>query len=273
MTALHCIATGGSTTANGVGGAGLPTGAGGASAGLAAGAATSANQATEIAALGTINTTLGTPFQAGGSVGISGTLPALAATPTFNLGTLNGAATAGNQTAVQSAPGTPQTTAMTIQGNASGVAVPVSVASQPLPTGAATAANQHVTAAGTSDTSAQAMQGVTGAAAAARRVDRRFGHRGQSRHRPDDARYDERSGRKPEWNLGRHADTDYSQHALSHVEHDGLHVRAACRQQRHSGLDHQPVVLHAERRRRDYSVEAVYDGHALDGVGQRLGAG
>ena len=162
VTALHCIATGGSTTANGVGGAGLPTGAGGASAGLAAGAATSANQATEITALGTINTTLGTPFQAGGSVGITGTLPAFAATPTFNLGTLNGAATAGNQTAVQSAPGTPQTTAMTIQGNASGVAVPVSVASQPLPTGAATAANQHVTAAGTSDTSAQAVQGVTG---------------------------------------------------------------------------------------------------------------
>lgn len=50
-----------------------------------------------------INTTLGTPFQAGASIGntsfgISGTLPAFAATPTFNLGTLNGAATAANQT-------------------------------------------------------------------------------------------------------------------------------------------------------------------------------
>lgn len=48
-------------------------------------------------------TALGTPFQAGGSIGntafgISGTLPAFAATPTFNLGTLNGAATAANQT-------------------------------------------------------------------------------------------------------------------------------------------------------------------------------
>ena len=53
--------------------------------------------------LKTINTTLGSPFQAGASIGntafgISGTLPAFASTPTFNLGTLNGAATASNQT-------------------------------------------------------------------------------------------------------------------------------------------------------------------------------
>lgn len=52
-----------------------------------------------------IITALGSPFQAGGSIGntafgISGTLPAYAATPTFNLGTLNGAATAANQTSV-----------------------------------------------------------------------------------------------------------------------------------------------------------------------------
>ena len=39
-----------------------------------------------------------------------------------------GATTAANQTAVQSAPGTPQTTAETIQGNASGIPVPVSIA-------------------------------------------------------------------------------------------------------------------------------------------------
>jgi hypothetical protein len=38
-----------------------------------------------------------------------------------------GASTAANQTSVQSAPGTPQTTALTIQGNASGVPVPVSI--------------------------------------------------------------------------------------------------------------------------------------------------
>lgn len=36
---------------------------------LPSGAATSANQSTEITALGTINTTLGSPFQAGGSIG------------------------------------------------------------------------------------------------------------------------------------------------------------------------------------------------------------
>lgn len=52
--------------------------------------------------LKTINTTLGTPFQAGGSIGntafgISGTLPAFASTPTVNLGTIGGAATAANQ--------------------------------------------------------------------------------------------------------------------------------------------------------------------------------
>ena len=44
------------------------------------------------ARLATLNTTLGTPFQAGGSIGntsfgISGTLPAFAATPTVNIGT------------------------------------------------------------------------------------------------------------------------------------------------------------------------------------------
>lgn len=54
------------------------------------------------ARLATINTTLGTPFQAGGSIGntsfgISGTLPAFAATPTVNIGTIGGIATAANQ--------------------------------------------------------------------------------------------------------------------------------------------------------------------------------
>lgn len=53
--------------------------------------------------LGTISSQINSPFQAGGSIGntafgISGTLPAFASTPTFNLGTLNGAATAANQT-------------------------------------------------------------------------------------------------------------------------------------------------------------------------------
>lgn len=49
-----------------------------------------------------VRTALGSPFQAGGSIAntgfaINGTLPAYASTPTFNLGTLNGAATAANQ--------------------------------------------------------------------------------------------------------------------------------------------------------------------------------
>lgn len=52
------------------------------------------------------------------------------------------AATAANQTNVQSAAGTSASTLVTVQGSASGVAVPVSAASLPLPTGAATAANQ-----------------------------------------------------------------------------------------------------------------------------------
>ena len=66
------------------------------------GAATAALQGTTNTDLATINTTLGSPFQSGGSIGnssfgISGTLPGFASTPTFNLGTLNGAATAALQ--------------------------------------------------------------------------------------------------------------------------------------------------------------------------------
>jgi hypothetical protein len=89
---------------------------------LATGAATEAKQDTQITSLGTINTTLGSPFQAGGSIGntsfgISGTLPAFAATPTVNAaqsGTWNitnvsgtislptGAATSANQSTTNS---------------------------------------------------------------------------------------------------------------------------------------------------------------------------
>lgn len=75
---------------------------------LPAGASTSALQSSTI-------TALGSPFQAGGSIGnssfgISGTLPAYAATPTFNLGTLNGAATAALQTTGNSTLSTINTT-------------------------------------------------------------------------------------------------------------------------------------------------------------------
>jgi hypothetical protein len=62
--------------------------------------------------LAAIQTALGTPFQAGGSIantafGILGTLPAFAATPTVNLGTLGGAGTAANQATIIAALGTP----------------------------------------------------------------------------------------------------------------------------------------------------------------------
>lgn len=66
-----------------------------------------------------VRTTLGSPFQAGGSIGntsfgISGQLPGYATTPTFNIGTLGGAATAAGQSAQQGAvaPGTAATTSV-----------------------------------------------------------------------------------------------------------------------------------------------------------------
>jgi len=73
------------------------------------------------------------------TVGLSGLLPAFAATPTVNLGTLGGAGTAANQateiaylttiasnsSAVHSAPGASAATALTVQGSAAGVALPV----------------------------------------------------------------------------------------------------------------------------------------------------
>lgn len=76
--------------------------------------------ATDHADAAAINATLGSPFQAGGSIGnssfgISGTLPAFTSTPTFNLGTLNGAATTSGQSAIIAAIGTPmQTTGGTV---------------------------------------------------------------------------------------------------------------------------------------------------------------
>lgn len=95
------------------------------------GLATSTNQATQIASLGTtnsklttINSTLGSPFQAGGSIGnssfgISGTLPAFTSTPTFNLGTIGTAATAANQATEIASLGTLSTSALQTTGNSS----------------------------------------------------------------------------------------------------------------------------------------------------------
>ena len=72
-----------------------------------------------------------------------------------------GAATDAHLTNVQSAPGTPQTVAITVQGNASGVAIPTTVSSLPLPSGAATAALQSnvQSAPGTPQTVALTIQG------------------------------------------------------------------------------------------------------------------
>jgi hypothetical protein len=138
--------------------------------------------------LKTINTTLASPFQAGGSIGnttfastqsgtwtvqpgnTANTTPWLASinaggntatvsaggalkvdgsaatqpvsgTVTANLGTLNGAATAVKQPALGTA-GSPSTDVISIQGVVSGTAVPMSAASLPLPTLAATSTKQ-----------------------------------------------------------------------------------------------------------------------------------
>lgn len=61
-------------------------------------------------------TAIGSPFQAGGSVGISGTLPGFTATPTFNLGTLNGASTAAKQPALGTS-SAPSTDFISVQGD------------------------------------------------------------------------------------------------------------------------------------------------------------
>jgi len=75
-----------------------------------------------------------------------------------------GAATSAAQTSVESAPGASQTTAITIQGNASGIAVPMSASALPLPSGASTAAAQTAVQSppGTSAATATGVQGVTG---------------------------------------------------------------------------------------------------------------
>jgi len=127
-------ASGNTTTVNLVGGSGSATGAGG-SGGSGGGSSSITNWAggslgamanygsspgavlvpgvnanvTNFPSLQTVNGTvsvsgLGSPFQAGGSIGntsfgISGNLPPFASPPTVNLGTLNGAATAANQVA------------------------------------------------------------------------------------------------------------------------------------------------------------------------------
>jgi len=128
VTALHCIATGGPTTANGVGGAGLPTGAGG---GGGSGGSLSWPGTASATNYGTAP---------------SGTVPAVNAdvTNALTIGTLPAIPSGSNTIGAVTQSGT-----WTVS----------------LPTGAATAANQEVTTAGTSASSAQAVQGVTGGVA------------------------------------------------------------------------------------------------------------
>jgi hypothetical protein len=157
QTYLAAITASGTATLNISGGSGFMTGAGG---GASSG---------------------------GGSVTISGTLPAFASTPTFNLGTLNGAATAANQPTVAAAGSTTSgqsgnldlaavtTSAPTyttgqsnflslntsggLRVDGSGVTQPVSMASAP--TGASTSANQTnvQSSPGTSASTAITIQG------------------------------------------------------------------------------------------------------------------
>lgn len=115
---------------------------------LASGAATEAKQDTQITSLGTINTTLGSPFQAGASIGntsfgISGTLPAFASTPTVDIGTIAGIATETTLSALNTkVPSNLTVTSTRLLVDGSGVTQPVSASSLPLPTGAATEAKQ-----------------------------------------------------------------------------------------------------------------------------------
>lgn len=96
--------------------------------------------------LTTLNTTLGLPFQQGGSIGNttfaatqSGTWNVTNVSGTVSLPT--GAATAAKQPALGTA-GSSSSDVISVQGIASGTALPVSAASLPLPSGAATSANQ-----------------------------------------------------------------------------------------------------------------------------------
>jgi hypothetical protein len=99
---------------------------------VAAGA-TAANQATANTTLSSILTKLGSAVLGAGSAiigkfGIDQTTPGTTNGVVVNASALPaGAATATNQVAAQSAPGTPQTTALTVQGNANGIPQPVAL--------------------------------------------------------------------------------------------------------------------------------------------------
>ena len=97
---------------------------------LPSGASTAALQTTGNTTLSTINTTLGSPFQAGGSIGNT-SFAATQATASLLNATVVGTTSAGAGAS---------SGLVTIQGNSGGTAVPISAASLPLPAGASTAA-------------------------------------------------------------------------------------------------------------------------------------
>ena len=111
------------------------------------GAPTTANQGTQ-AASAAGSTWFVQEYLGGSAVGLTNAFPVQPGTgATFPISALSlplptGASTDASLTDVQSAPGTPQTTAVTVQGNAAGIPILFSATALPLPTGAATSANQ-----------------------------------------------------------------------------------------------------------------------------------
>lgn len=159
VTTLHCIATGGSTTANGLGGSGLPTGAGGGSSGGGGGggavygptAVGSAAANPPVLVAGTANATATGNVQVvkvdssgNAQVGVtSSALPtgastsALQTTGNTSLGTIATNTTNAGTPTLQSG----STTTVT-QATAANLNATVTAASLPLPNGASTSANQ-----------------------------------------------------------------------------------------------------------------------------------
>jgi hypothetical protein len=93
------------------------------------------NCASNVGIIGTLPPFANPPSIANTSFGISGTLPGYTSTPTFNLGTLNGAATAAKQPALGTA-GTPSADVISVQGVSGGTPQPISAASGAVVAGA-----------------------------------------------------------------------------------------------------------------------------------------
>jgi hypothetical protein len=115
-TQITCVTTTSTTTVNLFGGTGLPTGTGGGGGG---GGAFTWPGTAGVAAGGTSAGGNTMPYV---NAYLAGTLPAFASTPTVNLGTLGGAATAANQEVT--AAGTSASSAQAIQGVVGGVPQP-----------------------------------------------------------------------------------------------------------------------------------------------------